>query len=317
MEDKSPAEGGLATPGAAAPMGQPVILHTPLWSALRLDRHLSALKWSLVPYFVLLIVLWLQIIGAARMPRALLGAVGLAFGLLYLFMVGEAFFTQRVMNDAGVYKHGAWQILVGAMFLNPCALGWWMPVSVLLAARRVRTRLEEEEVKGQTAPLATKEVPTSRRPVVMSAPPTVLQRLFLAAALPIVGAIVSVPLQLLLHAASTGWGGVHPADSPHGVIWRILGLATVPVGLFGSGALLRVCSRAAAHYTRLRLTLAGCTGIVAALGSMWLLKTAVLAAGEGVSVLLFFTCAIAAGFIALGRPRDAEKPAKESGPAES
>jgi len=115
---------------------------TPTWESLRLDRHVTILKCALVPYFLLVCLFWWAVLGGHRPVSGWVNAVGWSGMAVYLLLVGEAFYIQKVMHDSCVYKHGAWQVLVGAVLLNPCAFGWWMPVSVLLAARRVRSRLD-------------------------------------------------------------------------------------------------------------------------------------------------------------------------------
>ncbi len=131
---------------------------TPTWGALRLDRHVSRLKVTLVPYFALVICLWLRMLGVWPMREALFNACAWALALTYLFLIAEAFYIQKVMHDSAVYRHGAWQVVVGAVVLNPCALGWWMPVSVLLAAARVRRELEALENKRKAEGLSRSKV---------------------------------------------------------------------------------------------------------------------------------------------------------------
>jgi hypothetical protein len=104
----------------------PVLLdeRTPTWAALRLDGHVWRQKAALVPYCVLLVCLWLRVLGVWPMEDAVFSACAWALALTYLFLVAEAFYIQKVMHDSAVYKHGAWQILVGAVVLNPCVFGW-------------------------------------------------------------------------------------------------------------------------------------------------------------------------------------------------
>jgi hypothetical protein len=61
--------------------------------------------------------------------------------LLYVVCMVYAYRVQAALNAAGLYKHGAWQIIVAALILNPGCLGFYVPLSVLLAARRIRKRL--------------------------------------------------------------------------------------------------------------------------------------------------------------------------------
>jgi hypothetical protein len=141
---------------------------TPTWAALRLDGHVSRLKVALVLYFVLVTCFWLRVFGVWSMGEALFNASAWALAVTYLFVIGEAFYIQKVMHDSAVYKHAAWQIIVGAVLLNPCALGWWMPVSVLLAAGRVRKDLDvlENKLKAQgRSPSEVDDTSVVRRPV--------------------------------------------------------------------------------------------------------------------------------------------------------
>jgi len=58
---------------------------------------------------------------------------------IYPVEIGIAFFIQKRLKELGHVSSGAWQVIVGSLLLNPFALGWWIPISVLLslsAARR-------------------------------------------------------------------------------------------------------------------------------------------------------------------------------------
>jgi hypothetical protein len=116
---------------------------TPSWDALKLERHVLLLKMALVPYFALVVCFWLHVFGSWRLTGPALDIASWALALVYLFAIAETFYIQKVMHDSAVYRHAAWQVLVGALCLNPCAFGWWMPVSVLFAVRRVRRQLED------------------------------------------------------------------------------------------------------------------------------------------------------------------------------
>ena len=48
-----------------------------------------------------------------------------------------AYRVQKHLNAAGLYPHGAWQVIVGAILLNPFVFGFWIPASVLWSARRI------------------------------------------------------------------------------------------------------------------------------------------------------------------------------------
>ena len=59
----------------------------------------------------------------------------------YAGMMWLAWRIQKTLHESGLYRHGAWQVWVGALLLNPCALGWWIPVSVMLRAHKIRSAL--------------------------------------------------------------------------------------------------------------------------------------------------------------------------------
>jgi hypothetical protein len=58
--------------------------------------------------------------------------------VVYIVLIVECAIVQSGLFTAGVGKHRGWQVIVGGAILNPCVLGWWIPVSVLLAVRRAR-----------------------------------------------------------------------------------------------------------------------------------------------------------------------------------
>ena len=67
----------------------------------------------------------------------------LIFGALipYIVSVVFAYRVQRALNEAKLYKGGAWQIIAGALLLNPFILGFLIPASVLWATRRIERRI--------------------------------------------------------------------------------------------------------------------------------------------------------------------------------
>ena len=101
------------------------------------DHDLQLLKrWFLV-YLVPWFAFWVALIkGAADDVDALLVVLALA---PYIVSIVYAYRVQRDLNVAGLYKSGAWQVIVGALLLNPIVLGWVIPLSVLWVARRVRS----------------------------------------------------------------------------------------------------------------------------------------------------------------------------------
>jgi len=52
-----------------------------------------------------------------------------------------AYRVQRALNDAKLYKSGAWQIIAGGLLLNPFVLGFLIPASVLWVTRRIDRRI--------------------------------------------------------------------------------------------------------------------------------------------------------------------------------
>jgi hypothetical protein len=272
----------------------------PAWSTLRLDRHLTALKLSLVVYLGLLITLWLQVFNVVHVSDRLAAIVGTAFVLLYVFIVGDAFFVQKVMNEAGVYKRGAWQIIVGAAVLNPCALGWWLPVSVILAAGRVKRRLDELEAAGATLAATVGSSPSSR-PVQSVEPPTVLKRLFMAAALLFLFVVVSAPLQLLVMSPRL-LRGTQTSETVPTVASRVLSIAIVLLACPGAAALLRLVSRSARYYTLLRLSVATVCGLIGACAGDWVMFQFWPGAPESLPAFLFLASAIAGVFLVMNRP---------------
>jgi len=67
----------------------------------------------------------------------------LIFGSLipYITCLVFAYRVQRALNDAKLYKSGAWQIIAGGLLLNPFVLGFLIPASVLWVTRRIDRRI--------------------------------------------------------------------------------------------------------------------------------------------------------------------------------
>ncbi len=53
--------------------------------------------------------------------------------VIYPASIATAFVIQRRLKALGYVRSGAWQVLVGAVILNPCFLGWWIAASVCVA----------------------------------------------------------------------------------------------------------------------------------------------------------------------------------------
>ena len=56
----------------------------------------------------------------------------------YVVSLVHAYRVQKKLNEAGLYKPGAWQIIVGGLILNPWLLGFAIPVSVLSTVNRIQ-----------------------------------------------------------------------------------------------------------------------------------------------------------------------------------
>jgi len=78
----------------------------------------------------------------------------LIFGSLipYITCVVFAYQVQRTLNAAKLYKGGAWQIIAGALLLNPFLLGFLIPASVLWATRRIERRIREGKLAYPSVP---------------------------------------------------------------------------------------------------------------------------------------------------------------------
>lgn len=55
----------------------------------------------------------------------------------YIPCIVYAYRVQKHLNTAGLYAHGAWQVIVGALLLNPLFFGFLIPVSVLWTSRGI------------------------------------------------------------------------------------------------------------------------------------------------------------------------------------
>jgi hypothetical protein len=116
---------------------------TPRWPALKLDVPLQQLYACLGIYVVTLLVFWLEVTKVISLPESVFNPFAYAALANYLVLVWLCYKIQKVLYDSGLGRHGAWQVVVGALLLNPCAFGWWIPISVLLSARRMRRALRE------------------------------------------------------------------------------------------------------------------------------------------------------------------------------
>lgn len=102
-----------------------------------LEFHIKAVQVLLAVYLLSLAAFWYGVMaGWSRSPIiSVVAYLGLP---AYVILVGESAYIQQKLFRAGLYGYRGWHVVVGAMFLNPCAFGWWIPLSVLWAVRRAR-----------------------------------------------------------------------------------------------------------------------------------------------------------------------------------
>ena len=76
--------------------------------------------------------------GAATLAGAVLltGALGAYIGCLIF-----AYRVQKGMRDEKLTTHDPVHIVVAGLIFNPCIVGFWIPLSVMLAARKAQRRL--------------------------------------------------------------------------------------------------------------------------------------------------------------------------------
>jgi hypothetical protein len=122
---------------------------TPTWPELKLDIPMQQLYACLGIYAVTLALFWLNAIDTMVLPEGIFNPIMYAALANYFVLTWLCYKIQKTLHDSGLYGHGAWQVWVGALLLNPCALGWWIPVSVILSARRTRRALEARWPEGR------------------------------------------------------------------------------------------------------------------------------------------------------------------------
>ena len=111
-------------------------------------------KWLLVFLAPWLGGAALWILGATQQITVLATVGPVLFVAAIVPYVAALVFSYRVqdkLNKAGLYKPGAWQVVVGGLLLNPWLLGWAIPVSVLATAIRIRKSLPSSTPSGTTA----------------------------------------------------------------------------------------------------------------------------------------------------------------------
>ena len=60
--------------------------------------------------------------------------------VLYVVCIVYGYKIQSQLITLGLYNRGAWQVIVGAVILNPLAFGLLIPASVLLTGYRIRRK---------------------------------------------------------------------------------------------------------------------------------------------------------------------------------
>ena len=123
---------------------------TPTWAELRLDVTLQQLYACLGIYVVTLALFWLSVLKKVALPEGVFNPIMYAALANYFVLVWLCYKIQKTLHDSGLYGPGAWQVVMGALILNPCALGWWIPVSVVWSAIRTRKALEARWPQGRT-----------------------------------------------------------------------------------------------------------------------------------------------------------------------
>ena len=122
---------------------------TPTWPELKLDVPLQQLYACLGIYVVTLVLFWLSVMEKVALPAGVFNPIMHAALANYLVLVWLCYKIQRTLHDSGLYGPGAWQVVIGALLLNPCALGWWIPISVVRSARKTRRALESRWPTGR------------------------------------------------------------------------------------------------------------------------------------------------------------------------
>lgn len=100
-------------------------------------------------WFIPYLLLW-----GAGIYAAIAGA---GFTILFLCIIPYipcvvySYRVQRELNRAGVYRPGAWQVIAGALILNPLAFGFLIPASVLLTSASITRRVRKGDLVPRTA----------------------------------------------------------------------------------------------------------------------------------------------------------------------
>jgi len=125
----------------ASGVNRPSFKRLPTWTELGLDGHLQRLGWGVLVYLLALTAFWVVVFeGLYSSPRIWLASLA-ALIFSYAFMSLSAFFVQSKLKKAELSESGAWQVLVGAVILNPAIIGGYVSLSVFFRARGIKKRL--------------------------------------------------------------------------------------------------------------------------------------------------------------------------------
>jgi len=141
--DQQPAnlEQALAAARAAG-VNRPAFKRQSTWQELEVDGHLKRLGWGVLVYLLALAAFWAGVLnGAYETPQIWLASLA-ALLLSYGFMSLNAYLVQARLNQLDLSKSGAWQVWVGAIFLNPAVIGGYVSLSVFFRARGIKRTLE-------------------------------------------------------------------------------------------------------------------------------------------------------------------------------
>ena len=93
--------------------------------------------YRLQRWFIAYVILWGLGICAAILRVEIGRYVFVSAIVPYIPSIVYAYRTQKELNAAGLYHAEAWQVIVGAVILNPLFAGCIIPASVLWRSRRI------------------------------------------------------------------------------------------------------------------------------------------------------------------------------------
>ena len=86
--------------------------------------------------YLALWIVWLIVMANFQHSNDAVAAATLATVVVYIGVIIASYKLQKHLNSIGLYKHRAWQIIAGALLLNPFLLGFLIPLSTILADRK-------------------------------------------------------------------------------------------------------------------------------------------------------------------------------------